>query len=47
MSQKRKAQRARKAVEEEKKGRTVVNWILGALLLLTVISMLVYVITLV
>lgn len=34
MSQKRKVQRARRAEQEEKKARTIINWIFGVLIVL-------------
>ena len=37
MSQKRKLQRARHAAQEEQKGKNVVKWIFGALIVLAVI----------
>jgi len=44
MSQKRKTQRARRAAQEEKQARKVVNWIFGALVVLAVIFLAIYII---
>ncbi|MBQ5981533.1 MAG: hypothetical protein IJL54_05110 [Prevotella sp.] len=39
MSQKSKVNRERRAIEQEKKGRKVVNWIFGVLIVLAIIFM--------